>query len=598
MVNTNIKDMLQGEAHVIEARTFLQIARDFTRPLDAIREAISNAIDEHATEIYIKAWEDKKMPGGELVLEISDNGDGMDERGLKAFFNLGDSTHVSEDGTKLGDYIGEKGHGTKTYFNSRQIELFTTSKSGGHFYAVMDEPLKNLLHMKVPPYLYDPNPTSPIPQGTKIIIRGFNQNVKSDFAHRVLLDHIIWLTKFADFGWLFEASRPKRREDSQAYKVGRKLYLHGLGYDDEWEEIGFGHHFPKECTTIGELKKKSASQPMRWYVKRWTKKGLPVKEFPHVKLDIIFSVEGDLLRRDYNSMISYSGKPKQEGDYTIESRYGLWASKDYIPVRQVNDWFSKGKSEWTKFHAFVNCQEFALTANRADINNTEPKLLAKIEETVKEYYENSIEDSNEFQDYLAAMREQEQYRNAQQEAKEFSSRKKRALKKHIAQFKGLEFLAPGPSGRGERGQELGVHCLFSQFAVLEPDLFPFKVVDYDTHRGYDCLVSRVTAFDLNNPDLAFVEFKYNLEPTFNHSFDKLAYIVCWYCDLNHGTEIVDLAGERRILEIYPRDDTRDHTTYYLRAIGKPINIEVFVLKDYLKEKLKIEFKPRVAHSSQ
>ena len=74
-------------------------------------------------------------------------------------------------------------------------------------------------------------------------------------------------------------------------------------------------------------------------------------------------------------MIRYVGKQREHGDYTITERYGLWATKDYIPITRVNDWFMRGRSEWTRFHAFVNCQDFALTANRADINNTEADLL-------------------------------------------------------------------------------------------------------------------------------------------------------------------------------------------------------------------------------
>jgi len=34
--------------------------------------------------------------------------------------------------------------------------------------------------------------------------------------------------------------------------------------------------------------------------------------------------------------------------------------------------------------------------------------------------------------------------------------------------------------------------------------------------------------------------------------------------------------------------------YYLKGIGKPHNIEVFVLKKYVTEKLGIKFKPRVS----
>lgn len=579
---------------VISEHVFLNIARDFCRPLDSIREAISNAVDFHATEIRIKVWEDKKMPGGELVIEISDNGDGMDERRLEAFFNLGDSTHIGEDGTKLDECTGEKGHGTKTYYNSRQIEVFTKCKNSNKLYALMDEPLKALLHRKLPDYEPDLNPTYDIEQGTKIVIRGFNKDVKRDFSHRVLKDHILWLTKFSDFSWIFEDSRPKTREDSNTYKTGPKLYLHGLGYDKEWDEIRYGHIFPAECTSLNELKKLNSNEPMRWYVKRWIKKGLTVKEFPDVKLDIVFSLEGDLVRRDYNPLISYQGK-KYEGDYTIEQRYGLWAAKDYIPIKQENDWFSAGKSEWTKFHAFVNCQGFALTANRADVNNTDPqKLLDKIEETVSDYYSNNIEDSREFAEYLNAMKVQEGYKNKKQELEDLKNRRNRAIKKYVANLNGVELLSPGAPVRGARGQEIGVHCLFAQLSVLKPDLFPFKVVDYDTHKGYDCLVSHSTAFDLTNPSLSFVEFKYMLDTAFNHSFENLHYIVCWDCDLSPGSQITDLTGENRILELYPPGQNRNYTAYFLKGIGKPHNIEVFVLKKYVAEKLGIKFEPRTS----
>jgi len=579
---------------VVAARTFLQIARDFTWPLDAIREAVSNAIDAHATEIRVRAWEDEKMPGGELVIEVQDNGDGMDELGLEAFFNLGDSTRVMPDGTREAGYIGEKGHGTKTYFNSRQIEVFTTSKDGRHYYALMDEPLRHLLNATVPPYDFDPQPTATVPKGTKIVIRGFNRDVKRDFVRRILKDHVTWFTKCATVEWIFEAGRPRSPEQAQLCKAGPRLYLHGLGYEGTWDEIPFGHYFPPECTSITDLKNKDQNQPMRWYVKRWVKKGRPVNDFGHIKLDIVFSLEGDLVRRQYNPMISYQGKPKEDSDYTIEQRYGLWACRDYIPVRTVNDWFSKGKSEWTKFHAFVNCQQFSLTANRADINNTDPQLLAKVEETVADFYASEIEGSTAFDNYLAAVREEEQYRNAQHEAREFVKRKNRALKKHVAKYKGVELVAPGAPGKGERGQEMGVHCLFAQLEALEPKLFTFKAVDYDTHRGYDCLATTASVFDLSNPQLQFVEFKYRLEPTFNHSFEHLACVVCWECDLNDGTPVRDLAGEQAILQVLEKGAGKEYRNYWLQRQGKPHNIEVIALKDFLRDKLKLEFRSRAA----
>ena len=253
---------IQGYPEVNKTRTFLQIAKDFTKPFDAVREAISNAIDAGAKNIYISASEDLKRPGGELILEIADDGEGMTEDDLRKFFNLGDSTRVDDKGTRTRSYIGEKGHGTKTYFNSREMEVFTKAAGGDKLYAIMCDPLENLLQNKDPMYEYEKNPSMDIKRGTKVVIRGFNQNVKRDFSHNLLKDRIQWFTAFADFSWLLEEQKPKQKEKSKTYADGPRVYLHGLGYEWDWDEIGYGQEFPQECTKISELKKKSENDPM------------------------------------------------------------------------------------------------------------------------------------------------------------------------------------------------------------------------------------------------------------------------------------------------------------------------------------------------
>lgn len=102
---------------------FYEISSDFGNPDEIIREAISNSFDAKATDIEISAVIDKSSGTDELVVTIIDNGEGMDEEQLHAFFTLGFSTRRKKDalGRKATDTIGEKGHGTKVYFNSRQI---------------------------------------------------------------------------------------------------------------------------------------------------------------------------------------------------------------------------------------------------------------------------------------------------------------------------------------------------------------------------------------------------------------------------------------------------------------------------------------------
>ena len=109
---------------VNQAKEFMEIASDFGQPLELLREAISNAFDAKATRI--QTLFSTELSKGVYVLKIliEDNGTGMDRNGLQAFFDLGNSPRHKE---KLGSMaasgtwpIGEKGHGTKVYFNSSE----------------------------------------------------------------------------------------------------------------------------------------------------------------------------------------------------------------------------------------------------------------------------------------------------------------------------------------------------------------------------------------------------------------------------------------------------------------------------------------------
>jgi light-regulated signal transduction histidine kinase (bacteriophytochrome) len=156
---------------VTSAHEFLEITHDFVDPKDAIREAISNAMDWKATKINVKVTEDRNRADEELIIEFSDNGSGLDEERLEAFFDLGKSINNA-----TVEQIGNKGHGTKTYYNSRQIEVESKTATTT-VRAAMDQPLQNLMNAIVPPYEYDisrdqNNSTT----GTTIRVYGYNMN--------------------------------------------------------------------------------------------------------------------------------------------------------------------------------------------------------------------------------------------------------------------------------------------------------------------------------------------------------------------------------------------------------------------------------------
>jgi hypothetical protein len=58
--------------------------------------------------------------------------------------------------------------------------------------------------------------------------------------------------------------------------------------------------------------------------------------------------------------------------------------------------------------------------------------------------------------------------------------------------------------------------------------------------------------------------------------------------------VKDINREERKLSIIGPVDPSDYTRYFLDNPRKAHRIEVFVLKDYLSQKLKLEFRPRTA----
>ena len=558
---------------VDDAREFLEITRDFTDPRDAIREGISNSIDWGATEIKVTITEDDRRPDEELVIQIEDNGVGLDEKRLEAFFDLGRTT-FSESVFKHQSYrIGYKGHGTKTYFNSREIEITSDSQECSVL-AIMDSPLQKLMSNEVPEYGYDIEKKRNDQTGTNIIIRGYNMNQnRKDFDHNVLKDYILWFTKFGSIEKILEFSD----------NIDKILIFQGLGQNNP-ENIEFGHPFPQEQCDIARLMENGSGSWTRLYVKQWIFKGKKVINNPGKSIDIVFYIEGDEAKRSYNPMIRVHGKTPEHGMYKVEDRYGLWVCKDYIPIKRYNEWLGLGRRLETKYHSFVNCQDFRLTANRGDIGNTPPDLLGAIEQTVKQVYEDEIINSPEYQEYEEAAEMQQQYQTAEQEKKDFTRRRKRAMIKKICKFEGVELIEPV--------LEMGVIALFNVVYALKPSLFPFRIIDYDTKKGYDALVAQKMPADLSKDSIFFLEFKYILTADFNHSFRHLKTIVCWDCRLGNGAEVTDIMRSHRILRITPPGEDSDYTHYMLVSHRMLHNIEVFVLKDYLREKLGIEFRPR------
>lgn len=559
---------------VNSAREFSEISRDFTNPLEILREAIHNALDAKANKITISVQMVDDLEFEETMeIVIRDNGKGMDIDGVKSFFNLGYSTKERDEET-----IGYKGHGTKIFYDSRLIRVRTkTSNVNKVLIAEMKSAKASLKQNKLPPISYEEVDDDKFEVGTEITVLGYNSDENIHFSTREINDYILWFTKLGSPEMLLFPDRKPRWSRCA-------VRLRGVDQKD-YIVLTPGHLFPEECFTNNDFKTKGIkeSEKVKYFTKYFRFQKVPLKGRSDVFLDIFISVEGDWARRKSNEWIRYQGRRDGQGLYTVSERYGIYVCKDFIPIQRVNDWVFQ-TNEWTRFHGFINCQKFDLTANRGSIENTKKDLLPKIKETVKNIIEEQILESAEYQTLTDMLQELKSYKKAENEQSDFIRRRDRVRSQRIAKLSDGTILI-------EPKQEQGVFALFTTVVAKEPNLFDFKVVDYDTRQGYDAIIAVNTSLDLSRANYRFIEFKHRLSKEINHSFSSLFAIICWDLpeDFHEDTEIIDLTGNKRLLKIVSSDND---VRYMLDSPGEPLKIEIFVLKEFLTRKLSLEWVKR------
>lgn len=561
---------------VNEAREFLEIANDFANPLELVREAISNSFDASADLIRMHFYVEKEYGEDYFMIYIEDDGIGMDKERLQAFFDLGNSTTRDDP-----DKIGEKGHGTKVYFNSIEISVETSEGKKRPLYkAVMKEPFKHLYDNKIPKVPAVEQENKENWRGTKILIKGYNNNRRDKFTHGRLKDYILWFTKFGSIEMIFGISKNNEK----------KLLLKGIDEPKE-EELNFGHYFPDENKDVNKLYKNKGTYAPKYYVRRWKKEGnLP--NFPEKKFQAVFYVEGDGIKRDYNPMLRKPGYTAPEGAYTVAERYGLWLCKDFIPIQRKTEWVITKGTEYLRFHAFFNFQGFRLTANRGPTDNTPSEIMKDVELIARKMY-NEITESDDWDNLESLEKEIIGEITKEKEKKDYERRVKRIANVRVAEFEGHTLVEPVKENKFY--SEHSVYSLFLTLNLIKPGLFPFDIVDYDTHFGIDVIAREPSDLIISKSELYFVEFKGKLTSPLNHSFKYLKSIVCWDTDILDGGTIIDISGKERTMKVISptgQNEQENYTKYLLDDPASTKKIEVFVLKDYLKEKLGIEFRPR------
>src|SRR5579859_3234558 len=557
----NIKPCVHSEAE------FLEIANDFGNPLEILREAISNAIDARATWLRIDFSVENIEGSQSLVIQFLDNGTVMSETVLGTdFWGLGFS-QSRNDPTK----IGEKGHGTKIFLRSEKVTV-RTQTSAEAFESECERPMRALSQGKAHEPRIRKIAKFQEHTGTDIRVIRYNQNQRSRFVQAEVKDYIYWFTKFGSVERLFG------HDALSDFKISLKCLD-----VEEHEQLTFGHPFPEQNSDIEKLFNDHSASAASRYVKRFVWRQERLEKLPEVTFDMVLSIEGDTAKRAYNPQIR--DRRRKGGQYRVGDRYGLWLCKDHIPIQRVNEWisgFGTGSNSFTLLHGFVNCQHLKLTANRGSIANTEPEILEELKTAASKFVQEVDAELGKNGIYTLFDWQSEE-RTLAQEKEDFTARCKSISRRRIATHKGHNFVEPR--------NESELFGLFMRIFTLEPQLFAFEPLDYNTSRGIDIIGKNKTGKTGAESDLWYVEMKYLLKTNLNHSFKHLRWLLCWDFDkgIDQDSEFGSTVQENDMRKL--QSTTKDgKTLYFLDSPTSAIRVQVIRLQEFLSQSLGLEFK--------
>jgi HSP90 family molecular chaperone len=123
--------------------------RLYSESIELIRELVNNAYDADATDVDIKMTD--------LMIEVKDNGTGMDRGGLKQYFNIGspEKTVKSKSSIFHRDLIGQFGIGKFASLSACECFEVYTQKGDFDLIVFSGEPILK--------YCFSPSRSIPVP---------------------------------------------------------------------------------------------------------------------------------------------------------------------------------------------------------------------------------------------------------------------------------------------------------------------------------------------------------------------------------------------------------------------------------------------------
>lgn len=605
------------KVHVNEGYELYQIITDFGDPLEIFREGIQNSFDENATEIYVKVYEENVLGDRSLIIDIIDNGNGLSKDNVGNFFDVANSTKVTT------GYIpnsktkhGYKGHGAKVFFNAKSVIICSKTCQGDYWATQLEEPISQIAKHQELYYSELKTPEDlgvclPLEWNSGFMVRIIaprhfrTQHTRFKLNHVYLRDYCKWYTLAGTIETWFNQELADRNV---------KIFLSGLLRDEfskkynnsmicdpvpkfvntilgTFEEVSLGHYFPQNRATDSEMKKYAnaigSNKPKYMFYSKLVYND--VITTGSIAFRLIICLEGYETKRRYDLLLSRQGKTSIDGTHTDGQRYGLWACKGGVPVEKVDDWLEGGRGvgTYTYMQAFIDCDEFQLTANRGSIMNTDIEKIEMIKSEVNKVFKSKLI-KNALQERLEWEEFEKMETSIEADRLDLQKRFKAGKNRKVIRFAdGTEILEPTKTKSGYSESETFVVLM----TVMQkyPDLFSFKLMDYNTTKGIDFVVDH-----LDTPK--YIELKGTLTKKINHPFRYTYKFICYDIDVEKNEIVEDKEEFHTRLQVVnnaefeSNDDNfngKEFTGYNLLPDRTTSiqSMEIIVLRSFLTEVL-------------
>lgn len=498
-----MKILEKFKPEVKDISMFKEIAQNIVNPMELLREAISNSHDAEAKVISIIVYRNKI---GKFIIEIHDDGKGLNKEEIHRFFNLGDSNKG-----KIG--IGQKGLGTKIYLKSDRIVIKTQTRAGEAFNATMDSPWELLCEGLLPEYEIDIEAAQPGKIGTCVIIDGYMiDNPEKYFNFETIKDYILWFTAAGSFKTYF-ANYTELHEYIHNMQVAPRIFIEDK-INDIKEEIAGTHQFspPQENPRIDicePIYKRSINYCRHFgpYHRATNING------EYVSFQMYGTISGANCRRKIVRL--------KQGE-SLKSRFGVYLAKDFIPFTKKVSLMSD--LNFNHYHLLINSQAFELTADRNNLSN-------QSDQKVKWVFNEARRIINED---ILPLAEDGYFRLRRAEETEYMVKeKKRQLGNRFENFDNIEDLLLGEIPISKRpDNESQVALLFTAIISNNKTRQFIKYINNIGHYSHNSTTDMI-CFDFDRKKV-LVEVEYKLSNLFRHDhpYESFDYVICWSVDLD------------------------------------------------------------------